>query len=593
MHQNDVIDNMTGYPSIDKPWLKSYPNKPIREFNTSQKFYTLLEEANKDDLNNEAINFMGFKGNSWSYKELFELTNQLADAFVQYGIKENETVLVATVSGMDEALSLLTLNKIGVVSKWIDVTASARELEEAINEDHCRIVIAFAVIIPELEKCIGNTKVEKVLYSTPEQFVRPIKILSKSISDFRKLIAMKNNNEPLPVMPKDSRYISFCDFMKLGNKKALVKTSSYDKNKPILKIQSSGTTGKPKSIVHTDYTINASLYKSAYTDFPLYPKKVVLKTAPSWVGYGLINTLAMGLAYGMSVLMTPMIGEDTLLALNNKYDIAYGVPLHYRYLSAHLSEISDMSRPRALLSGGDKITVQEIETFQKQFATKGCTAPILNGAGNNEILGAGSVNLIKANKPGTIGLPLYNEIISIFDPDTGEEMKYGETGEICYCSEAAFVGYANNPEKTAQVKRLHKDGKVWIHSNDLGSIDEDGFITIVGRLSRIITVAAFKISANQIEEVVQAHFAVKECVAVAVPDDENGEVPMVHIVLKDEYASKQTEIEKEIRDLCSASLKAKAVPKYYHFMEFIPYTSNNKQDFKRLEQMGRELIQAN
>ena len=584
--------NKIGYPSIDKPWTKSYRDTPIRDFNTSQKFYTLLEDANRGNLGNEAINFMGLKGNSWSYKELFELTNQLADAFVQYGIKENETILVATVSGMDETLSLLALNKIGVVSKWIDITASAREFEEAINEDHCRIVIAFAVIIPELEKCIGNTKVEKVLYSTPEQFVRPAKILSKSISDFRKLIEMKNSNEPLPVMPKDSRYISFCDFMKLGNKKALVKMPVYDKNKPILKIQSSGTTGKPKSIVHTDYSINSAIRKLIFTDFPLYPKKVLLKTAPSWVGYGLINTLATGLAYGMTVMMTPMIGEDTLFTFNNKYDVVFGVPLHYRYLSAHLSEITDMSRPKALISGGDKISPQEIETFQKQFAPKGCTAPILNGAGNNEILGAGSVNLIKANRPGTIGLPLHGDIISIFDPDTGEEMTYGETGEICYCSESAFVEYANNLEKTAQVKQLHKDGKVWIHSNDLGSIDEDGFITIVGRLSRIITVAAFKISANQIEEVVQVHTAVKECVAVAVPDDENGEVPMAYIVLKEEYTSKQTEIEKEIRDLCSASLKTKAVPKYYHFMESIPYTSNNKQDFKRLEQMGKEIIQT-
>lgn len=103
MHKKKSVEtNMTGYPSIDKPWVKSYRDRPIRSFNISQKFYDMLENVNKDNLQNDAINFMGFKGNTWTYKELFDLTNQLADAFIKYGIKESETVLVATVSGMDE-----------------------------------------------------------------------------------------------------------------------------------------------------------------------------------------------------------------------------------------------------------------------------------------------------------------------------------------------------------------------------------------------------------------------------------------------------------------------------------------------------------
>lgn len=586
-----IKQNLTGYPSIDKPWEKSYRKEPIRKFNISQKLYTLIETENENNLNGIAINFMGFKGNRWTYRELFMLVNQLADAYLKYGVKENDTVLVATVSGMDETLNLLALNKIGAISKWIDITASAGELEDAINEDHCRVVVAFPIIIPELEKCIHNTCVEKVLYCSPEQFIRPVRVLLKSVSDFQRMVKMKNNSGSLPSMPVNKIYMPFYEFLKTGDKNAVVKTVKFEKNKPVLKIQSSGTTGKPKSIVHTDYSINASIRKFTYTDIPLYPQKVMLKTAPSWVGYGLINTLALGLAYSMTVLMTPMIGEDTLLTCNNMYDVVFGVPLHYRYLSAHISEIDDMKRPQALISGGDKISALEIETFQNKFALKGCNAPILNGAGNNEILGAGSVNFIHANKLGTIGLPLFDDITSIFDPDTGKEMRYGEVGEICYCSESTFTEYANNSEKTKQVKKIHEDGKTWVHSNDLGSIDEDGFITIVGRLSRIITVAAFKISASQIEEVVQSHNAVKECVAVAVPDNENGEVPMIHIVLTDEYKAQQVKVESEIRALCDRNLKTKASPKYYNFMNEIPYTSNNKQNFKLLEEIGKHLIE--
>lgn len=580
---------LTGYPSIDKPWLKYHRSKPIREFNVNQKFYRLIEAANRENLDLDAIEFMGFSGNTWTYRELFSLTNQMADALSNAGVKQGDVVLVATVSGMDEALCLLAINKIGAISKWIDVTASSGEFKLAIEEDSCEVIVAFAIVIPELMKCLNKTRVKTVIYSSPNQFIKPFKIAKKSFPEFKELLNLKKDADPLPPMPKDRRFISFKSFLRTGNPNAQLKEVLYKKDTPVLIISSSGTTGKPKSIVHSDYTVNHSIKKQSVFDIPLFPGKVMYKIAPSWVGYGLINSLAVGLAYGMTVLLEPRIGDDMIFKYNNKYDIVYGVPLHYRYIADHFSEIKDMKRPAALISGGDKISAQEINDFQTLFATKGCSAQILNGAGNNEILGAGVVNFLCGNTPGTIGIPLGRDIVSIFDSDTGEELKYGQTGEICYQTESAFLEYANEPEKTKQVRRVHKDGKIWIHSGDLGSMDENGFVTIEGRLTRIITVDAFKISASHIEEVVEKHPAVKECVVIAVPDDEYGEVPMAHIVLRDDY-SEQGGIQEEIQSLCVKHLKEKAVPKYYHFLNAIPYTSNNKQDYRELEQLGRELV---
>lgn len=582
---------LTGYPSIDKPWLKYYRENPIRDFNVNQKFYRLIEDANKDNLDIDAIEFMGFSGNTWTYRELFSMTNQMADAFCKAGVKQGDVVLVATVSGMDEALCLLALNKIGAISKWIDVTASSGEFKQAINEDSCAIVVAFAVIIPELMKCLDETKVKTVIYSSPDQFFKPIRILKKSVPEFMTLLKLKNETDPLPQMPAEKRFVSFKDFLKTGNRDAELIEVQYKKDVPVLIISSSGTTGKPKSIVHSDYTVNHSIRKQSVFDIPLYPGKVLYKIAPSWVGYGLINSLAVGLAYGMTVLLEPRIGDDMIFKYNNKYDVVYGVPLHFRYIAEHFSEIKDMKRPAALISGGDKISAQEIKDFQALFATKGCSAQILNGAGNNEILGAGVVNFLCGNTPGTIGIPLGGDTVSIFDSETGDELKYGQTGEICYQTESAFLEYANEPEKTKQVRRVHKDGKIWIHSGDLGSMDENGFVTIEGRLTRIITVDAFKISASHIEEVVENHPAVKECVVIAVPDEEFGEVPMAHIVLRD-GSGEHRGIQEEIQSLCAKHLKEKAVPKYYNFLDAIPYTTNNKQDYRKLEQIGRELVRS-
>lgn len=585
-------ESLIGYPSIEQSWKKYYRKEPLREFDVNQTFNDLLENANINNLNYNAINFMGIAGNSWTYNELFYLRDKLKAAFEQDGLKQDDTVLIATVSGLEEPLCLTALDKIGAVSKWVDITFSAKELEEAINHENCKYVVVFAPVLPELNKIINNTDVKRVLVVEPSQYFRMFKIIRHSISGIKEIsaIAEQGKKNPLPSIPKDSRYVKFMDYVNSGKIGYSDVCAKYDKDRPVLKIQSSGTTGKPKIIVHTDYTINNSINKFTYTDLPLYPKEVMLKTAPAWVGYGLINTLGVGLAYGMEVMMTPMLGDDILFKYNQKYDTVFGVPLHYRYLSSHIDEIGCMSRPKALISGGDRIDKNEIILFEKLFSDLKCEAPIINGAGSNEILGAGYVNPVKANKPGTVGIPMYGDVVSIFDPDTIEEKRFNEQGEICIKSEAAFLYYDNDEEKTNHVKRLHPDGTVWIHTNDLGSMDEDGYITLLGRLSRVITVGGFKIAASQIEEVAQCHPAVHEAVSIAVPDEEFGEVPMLYIVLKDKFLSEQNAIIEQINDLCCEHLKERAVPKYCIIIDNMPYTSNNKQDFRKLEQMGKDYV---
>lgn len=582
------------YASVLEPWLAYQRKTPLREFDVNQPFSQLLEQVNANNLDATAISFMGFEGNSWTYSEFFSLGYQLANAYKRDGVKEGTHVLIATVSGMEEALNLFALNLLGAVSKWIDITASEGELEEAINRNDIETVVAFALVMPNLQKILNHTEVKRVLYVEPSQYMRPLKVLAHSRRDFLQMLKLSKESakNPLPPMPEDIRYMPFKDYVRSGNNDPIMRIS-YDKERPSLKIQSSGTTGKPKIIVHTDYTINNSIRKFSGTDLPLYPGYVLLKTAPAWVGYGLINTLGVGLAYGMNVLMTPMLGDDILFQYNQKYDVVFGVPLHYRYLANHISEIEDMSRPKAYISGGDKISKNEIVEFQQLYADKGSSAPIINGAGNNEVLGAGVVNPVFANRPGSIGIAMYDEAISIFDPDTLEEKQIGEEGEVCYKTESAFLYYEDNMELTNEVKRVHPDGSIWIHSKDLGYQDEDGFLYYSGRLSRVITVGAFKISASHIEDVAQTYPAVKECIAVAVPDEEKGEVPMLHIVLKEEFKDEENAVIEELKELCDSELKEKASPRYYHILEEMPYTSNNKQDFRKLEELGREIVSQN
>ena len=180
---------------------------------------------------------------------------------------------------------------------------------------------------------------------------------------------------------------------------------------------------------------------------------------------------------------------------------------------------------KVFVTGGDKISVEENESFEKTF-----NVALLNGYGNNEGWGCLTVNTIKCNKYGSVGIAKYGETVIAYDNETEKELPYGEEGEICVLANTMFLYYEGNKDDTDSVKRVHSDGKTWLHTGDLGYVDEDGFVFLKGRLRRVIVRLGFKISAYTIEDKISEHPAVKECVAVEVKDKDEEHVPMAFVI---------------------------------------------------------------
>ena len=154
-----------------------------------------------------------------------------------------------------------------------------------------------------------------------------------------------------------------------------------------------------------------------------------------------------------------------------------------------------------------------------------------------------------------------------------------------------FLYYEGNPTETDAVKKLHPDGKVWLHTGDLGYVDEDGFVTLCGRARRVIVRQGFKISAAAIEDKISEHPAVRECVAVEVKDPVEAGVPMAYIILKDGTNDIEA-MKQSIYDLCHAELKENEIPKYFKVVTELPYTQNGKYNFRLLEKLGNEIAEA-
>ncbi len=583
---------------------KYWRKKPIKEFNTEQTIYSLVTDESKNDLDLEAT---GFMGNSMTYKELLESAEDLSCAFNAMNVKEGDNVAILTISMPLVQQCLLSLSKIGATMSWIDLRVKEKDLINYINNGNCKAVVVFEDLLPLVEKISDDINVERVIVCSPKEYLNPaIKILAdlKDKKEGKKI-----------VIPSDSKFVKFSDFIKEGKHSRNLNTANFKIDRPSLIVQSSGSTGKSKQIVHTERNFNSEIQKMAYLDLPFYKGTTMYVAVPPFIIYGLANSIYSSMVFTMKAEMTPFVDENTVYNDLGKFDISLAAPLHYRYIFEQLKKLrndidtlqkctdsksklelkkklkelsrvlSGIDRAKVFVSGGDKISAEELIEMQQAF-----DKPIVNGYGNNECLGATIVSPMYANKPGSIGVPMRGVDVKLVNPETNELAKDGELGEIYISSDNLFVEYLNNEEETQKIKITDENGKQWVKSGDLCIIDLDGYVIPKGRNRRLIKKDAFKISPDTIEEVIIALPYVKECVVVGVDDEKFVSVPMAFIEL--EKNIKFNDVYEDIKKVCEEELPDYEIPSYFEQIEEIPYTSNGKHDFRKLEELGNNIAKS-
>ena len=205
-----------------------------------------------------------------------------------------------------------------------------------------------------------------------------------------------------------------------------------------------------------------------------------------------------------------------------------------------------------------------------------------------EAVAAVSFDRKDKTRPGTIGIPWPGTYVQIVKPGTDEEVPYGEDGEICICGSTVMLGYYNNEKETNDALHIHSDGNIWLHSGDIGSMDEDGFITYKQRLKRMIVSSGYNVYPSQIEEVIESHEAVLNCSVVGVPHPYKVEVAKAYIVLKKGYYETDS-LKEEIKKLCKENLSHYAIPKEFEYRKSLPKTMVGKVDFRKLQEENRKI----
>ena len=306
-------------------------------------------------------------------------------------------------------------------------------------------------------------------------------------------------------------------------------------HEPAAILYSGGTTGTPKGIVLSHWNlVTVGLQVRAWIG--LGPQDTILAALPIFHGFGLAALVNAGLLSGCRLLLVPTFTPETTAELmqKKKPTLIAGVPTLYEALVRDPAlRKADLSSLRAAFSGADSLPEPVRLGFEALVAERGGRVKLLEGYGLTEAV-TGIVGMpINESRPGSIGVPFPDTLVAIFRAGELEEAPVGEEGEICVSGPAVMLGYLDDPGATAAALQAHPDGRTWLHTGDIGRMDEDGFFFFTSRLKRMIKSSGFNVFPSQVEAALHEHPSVAEVCVVGVPDASQGERVVAVVVPAD------------------------------------------------------------
>ena len=563
------------------PWSKYYKKTSMKIHLRNENIYDYMKRKiiKHGFQNNTAINYFGTK---ITYKEFVNKIDNCANKFLSIGIKKYDIVTISSANVPEALISFYALNKIGAVSNILHPLLSENEIKDALNKYETKCLIALDITLDKIDKIINDTKVKKVIIISPSNSMNILLKTLYSIKTFKTKYKIKTS--------LSNKYISWNKFMKVPTKK-----TAYDKaplkDEPALILQSGGTTGTPKGIVLSNGNINASTVAVLNTFRDLCSKDKILGIMPIFHGFGLEVSINDAFCVGAEVVLIPTFKASKFheLLIKHTPTVLVGVPTLFEALTSNKNMIDvDLSNLKYIISGGDTLNRKRVEKINDFLHKHGAQTNMIQGYGLTEAVAAASVDLKDMTMPGTIGIPLPGIYIGIFEPNTDKELDYNTDGEICICGPTVMLGYYNNEAETNMVLRHHKDGNIWLHTGDIGSMDKDGFITYKQRLKRMIITSGYNVYPSQIEEVLMTHESVLNVSVIGIPHPYKVEVPKAYIVLNKGY-KKSDELKEELIKLCKKNLAVYSVPKEIEFINNLPETVVGKVDFNKLKEKNIRL----
>ena len=567
----------TGYPSIDKPWLKFYSEEAINAPLPEGSIYEYLYEHNKHALDDTALSYFGRK---YSFRDMFRQIDLTADSFASIGVRKGNIVDLLLPNTPENIFCIYALNKLGAIADMIDLRAKGDDLLHYLNESGASVAVICDLFEDNVYDVLSRTNIKTCVVGSPFDSMPTALKAGLKLNNARKRIGKKR--------PKC--VISWNQFMKKGVPAGRVPVGTTDDVACIF--HTSGTTGASKGVMLTNLNFNAMHTHVSLSGLRAVPGETFFNQVPPFLAYNALSAMHDPLAQHLTLIVRPDYRPDIFGANINKFkpNQAMAGPADWTNLYEYTKskgEPIDYSFLTSCISGSDSLAQPLKDDINKLLLESGAHSRILEGYGMTEIGAAACINLPQRYVNGSVGIPLPFNTFCAYDNEGEKELPYGEIGEICMSGPTVMKGYYHNPDETTHALRKHADGIIWLHSGDIGYISKDGDVFLQGRLKRVIVRhEGFKVSPFQLESTMLSHPNVHSCCVVGAPDTEHGtgQIPIAFVVIKNEDVATIPEVRKQ----CESTFSERYWPAEYRIIDKIPLTSNGKVDYRKLEEMAKE-----
>ncbi|WP_242840803.1 AMP-binding protein [Butyrivibrio proteoclasticus] len=583
---------------VKTPWYKYYDNVKKHLDYPDISVYDLLKESADKHGDNISYNYFGTKA---TFKKFIEQIDECARAFKALGVNEGDRVSICMPNTPEALISFYALNKIGAISNMIHPLSAEREIKYYIDISESRFIVTIDLAFNKINHVAKDTCLEKAIVVSVKDSMplymgvlfqvtkgRKIKVEKSDIAiSWKQFISgAAGYTGPLTSGEDDSSFDN--------NSVVTIGEKNYRIGNRVASIlYSGGTTGYPKGIELTNLNFNALAMQSFEACACLHEKDKVLSIMPVFHGFGLGICIHTVQYFGGTSIILPTFSAATFHKLLMKYkpNIIAGVPTLYEALlkNKHL-EGYDLSFLKCVISGGDSLSVSlkgKVDAFLHEH---GADIQVREGYGLTECVTGSCLTPEKYYREGSIGIPYPDTYYKIIKPDTTEELPYGEEGEIAISGPSVMKGYLKDKEETDKTLRVHEDGLTWLHTGDLGYMDEDGFIYFKQRLKRMIVSSGYNIYPQYIENTIDSHPDVLMSCVIGIPHEYKVEVAKAFIVLKNGVEKSSEELE-SIKQHCEKNLAKYSWPYAYEFRDELPKTLVGKIAYNELskeEQLKNE-----
>lgn len=561
---------------MQAPWRHSYdPWFPHHLRYPEHSMYEAMKETAEAHPDRPIMAF--FKA-TYTYADLMAEIDHAAKALIEDGFQSGDVMTICLPNIPQAVILFYAINGLGGICNMLHPLSPAAEIVKTMKQTKSHTLFILDAQRKKLGDGLLDPQLTRIVPCSVASYMDPMMAVLFKLKFSRKI----------GKTPQGEPFLDYPAFIAAGQNRGLPSVHKRPARSPAVYLHSGGTTGEPKTIVLSDYNFNALAIQGPGIlgdGTPFEAKdQTHIAILPLFHGFGLGIGMHLMLVLGIKIVLVPKFtpGDMASVIKKHKPTVLAGVPTLFEgIIRAKALKHADLSHLKNVFVGGDPLTPELRKRFEQFTKERNAELTLREGYGLTETVTVNTVSPYLDNRLGTVGLPISDIYVKICELGTETECAYGEDGEICVSGPTMMLGYLDDKAATENTLRVHADGLTWVHTGDLGRMDEDGFITFLQRLKRIIKVSGVPVFPSQIEKVVETIPGIKHVAAVALPHPYKQEVVALYVV-KDHDAS-EAALNEAIPDRIGQEMLAYAKPAVIKYIEEMPLTLVGKIDIVSLE----------